>query len=213
MQDSFNLGWKLAAVLRGLAAPELLRTYSDERRAVAQELIEFDRELSAMFSAPLKDSTDLDSDGIDPADLQRYLTQHLRFTAGTGDPLPQLDHLCPSNLAAPSHGSAYRPAGGASCSAVTARRWSPARRCSRTAKRCPAPSRPHHARRSLSSAGPHSNRGGDADRQLKRDGRDDFLTAPRECVLPPARYNRRAVKKRYGGTRPKGNLAALATFL
>src|SRR5881398_793307 len=38
MQDGFNLGWKLASVLRGLAAPELLRTYSDERRAVAQEL-------------------------------------------------------------------------------------------------------------------------------------------------------------------------------
>jgi phenol 2-monooxygenase len=83
MQDSFNLGWKLAAVLRGLAAPELLRTYSDERRAVAQELIDFDRELAAIFSAPPKDPTDLDSDGVDPADLQRYLTQHLRFTAGT----------------------------------------------------------------------------------------------------------------------------------
>jgi phenol 2-monooxygenase (NADPH) len=83
MQDGFNLGWKLAAVLRGAAAPELLRTYSDERRAVAQELIDFDRELAAMFSAPPKDPTDLASVGVDPADLQRYLTQHLRFTAGT----------------------------------------------------------------------------------------------------------------------------------
>ena len=83
MQDGFNLGWKLAAVLRGIAAPELLRTYSDERRAVAQELIDFDRELAAMFSEPPKDPTDLDSDGVDPADLQRYLAQHLRFTAGT----------------------------------------------------------------------------------------------------------------------------------
>src|SRR5215472_4148870 len=83
MQDGFNLGWKLAAVLRGLAAPKLLRTYSDERRAVAQELIDFDRELAAIFSAPPKDPTDLDSDGVDPADLQRYLTQHLRFTSGT----------------------------------------------------------------------------------------------------------------------------------
>jgi phenol 2-monooxygenase len=83
MQDGFNLGWKLAAVLHGVAAPELLRTYSDERRAVAQELIDFDRELAAMFSAPPKDPTDLDSGGVDPADLQRYLTQHLRFTAGT----------------------------------------------------------------------------------------------------------------------------------
>jgi phenol 2-monooxygenase len=83
MQDGFNLGWKLAAVLRGIAAPELLHTYSDERHAVAQELIDFDRELAAIFSAPPKDPTDLDSDGVDPADLQRYLTQHLRFTAGT----------------------------------------------------------------------------------------------------------------------------------
>ena len=82
MQDGFNLGWKLVAVLRGLAAPELLHTYSDERRAVAQELIDFDRELAAMFSAPPKNPTDLDSDGVDPAELQRYLTQHLRFTAG-----------------------------------------------------------------------------------------------------------------------------------
>jgi hypothetical protein len=39
--------------------------------------------IGAMFSAPPKDPTDLDSDGVDPADLQRYLTQHLRFTAGT----------------------------------------------------------------------------------------------------------------------------------
>jgi phenol 2-monooxygenase len=83
MQDAFNLGWKLAAVLRGLAAPEILRTYSDERRAVAQELIDFDRALAAMFSAPPQDPADRDGDGVDPADLQRYLTQHLRFTAGT----------------------------------------------------------------------------------------------------------------------------------
>jgi phenol 2-monooxygenase len=83
MQDAFNLGWKLAAVLRGLAKPELLRTYSDERRAVALELIDFDRKLAAMFSAPPKDPANPDGDGVDPAELQRYLTQQLRFTAGT----------------------------------------------------------------------------------------------------------------------------------
>src|SRR5206468_12682599 len=73
MQDGFNLGWKLAAVLRDRAAPELLRTYSDERRAVAQELIDFDRELAAMFSAPHNHPMNPDSDGVDPAELQRYL--------------------------------------------------------------------------------------------------------------------------------------------
>ena len=36
MADTFNLGWKLAAVLRGQSAPRLLNTYSQERRAKAK---------------------------------------------------------------------------------------------------------------------------------------------------------------------------------
>jgi phenol 2-monooxygenase len=36
MADSFNLGWKLGAVLQGRALPDILASYSDERRAVAQ---------------------------------------------------------------------------------------------------------------------------------------------------------------------------------
>ncbi len=83
MQDSFNLGWKLAAVLQGRAAPALLRTYSDERRAVAQELIDFDRTLAAKFSAPPEPPAHPDREGGGPADLPRYLAQQLRFTAGT----------------------------------------------------------------------------------------------------------------------------------
>jgi phenol 2-monooxygenase len=51
MADTWNLGWKLAAVLRGRARPELLHTYSEERQEVARELIDFDREFAAMFSA------------------------------------------------------------------------------------------------------------------------------------------------------------------
>jgi 2-polyprenyl-6-methoxyphenol hydroxylase-like FAD-dependent oxidoreductase len=35
MQDSYNLGWKLALVVAGSARPELLDTYEPERRAVA----------------------------------------------------------------------------------------------------------------------------------------------------------------------------------
>jgi phenol 2-monooxygenase len=36
MQDAFNLGWKLAAVLEGRSAPALLETYSAERQPIAQ---------------------------------------------------------------------------------------------------------------------------------------------------------------------------------
>lgn len=74
MQDGFNLGWKLAAVLRKRAAPQLLKTYSAERQAVAKELIDFDREWAQVISS---------SKGADPAETQRYFVQHGRYTAGT----------------------------------------------------------------------------------------------------------------------------------
>jgi 2-polyprenyl-6-methoxyphenol hydroxylase-like FAD-dependent oxidoreductase len=82
MQDAFNLGWKLAAVLRGQSAPKLLRTYSDERRAIAKELIDFDREFAAMFSARPKQAGE-EGDGIDPAEFTQYFVKQGRFTAGT----------------------------------------------------------------------------------------------------------------------------------
>jgi 2-polyprenyl-6-methoxyphenol hydroxylase-like FAD-dependent oxidoreductase len=40
MQDAFNLGWKLAAAVRGTAAPELLDSYHAERHPVAARVIE-----------------------------------------------------------------------------------------------------------------------------------------------------------------------------
>lgn len=84
MQDAFNLGWKLAAVLRGRARPELLHTYSAERQVVAQDLIDFDREWAQMFSDKPKSDDEGDSQGVDPKAFQRYFEQHGRFTAGVG---------------------------------------------------------------------------------------------------------------------------------
>jgi phenol 2-monooxygenase len=83
MQDAFNLGWKLAAVLRGQCAPEFLHTYSAERQAIAKELIDFDREWAKMISAPLKSPDDPDSEGVDPEEVQSYFVRHGRYTAGT----------------------------------------------------------------------------------------------------------------------------------
>ncbi|AZG07744.1 3-hydroxybenzoate 4-monooxygenase [Pigmentiphaga sp. H8] len=83
MQDGFNLGWKLAAVLRGQSTPQILHTYSKERQTVAKELIDFDREFAKMFSAAPKDPSRDDSEGIDPAEFQRYFVKQGRFTAGT----------------------------------------------------------------------------------------------------------------------------------
>ena len=83
MQDGFNLGWKLASVLLGRCSPKILHTYSDERQTVAKELIEFDRKFAEMFSAPPKDPTDAGSEGVDPAEFQKYFVMQGRFTAGT----------------------------------------------------------------------------------------------------------------------------------
>lgn len=63
MQDTFNLGWKVALVAKGVAKRSILSTYEDERRRVAQELIEFDHRFSRLFSGrPSKDV--MDSEGV-----------------------------------------------------------------------------------------------------------------------------------------------------
>ena len=88
MNDTWNLGWKLASVLQGRAKPELLHTYSAERQKIAQQLIDFDREFAAMFSAhPTSNDADDDTAGgsaktVDPAVFQQYFQQQGRFTAG-----------------------------------------------------------------------------------------------------------------------------------
>ncbi|HZD92123.1 MAG TPA: FAD-binding monooxygenase [Pseudolabrys sp.] len=75
MQDGFNLGWKLASVLRKRAAPHLLQTYSAERQMIAKELIDFDREWAEVLSSSARVA--------DPAQTQTYFVQHGRYTAGT----------------------------------------------------------------------------------------------------------------------------------
>ena len=39
VQDSYNLAWKLAAVLKGYAAPSLLDSYTAERASVAKRIV------------------------------------------------------------------------------------------------------------------------------------------------------------------------------
>jgi phenol 2-monooxygenase (NADPH) len=76
MQDAFNLGWKLVSVLQKRSPPSLLHTYSAERRAIAKELIDFDREWAAMLAST-------HGDGPDPAETQSYFVRHGHYTAGT----------------------------------------------------------------------------------------------------------------------------------
>jgi phenol 2-monooxygenase len=93
MQDAFNLGWKLAAVLEGRAKPELLRTYSIERHAIAQRLIDFDREWSTIMASHPKDAHHPELGGVDPAELQAYFVKSLHYTAGVATHYPPATKL------------------------------------------------------------------------------------------------------------------------
>ncbi|MFM9927739.1 FAD-binding monooxygenase [Variovorax sp. H27-G14] len=82
MQDTFNLGWKLASVLEGRARPQVLRTYTVERHAIAQGLIDFDKEWSKIMASPPKDPMHPELGGVDPQALQAYFVRSGRYTAG-----------------------------------------------------------------------------------------------------------------------------------
>lgn len=49
LQDGYNIGWKLALILKGRAKPELIDTYASERGGTAKQLIDFDRYWSKLF--------------------------------------------------------------------------------------------------------------------------------------------------------------------
>lgn len=72
MHDTFNLAWKLNLVIRNLASPSLLTTYSQERRQIAQQLVEFDYEHAKAFSTG------------DAKALAKNFDDNIRFISGVG---------------------------------------------------------------------------------------------------------------------------------
>ncbi|NVJ90694.1 MAG: FAD-dependent monooxygenase, partial [Methylocystaceae bacterium] len=79
MQDTFNLGWKLAYVLQGRAEKSFLHSYSAERWAEAKRLVETDHEWARIMSAPPGESE------LDKGDEPRFVRQfkeNLEFTGG-----------------------------------------------------------------------------------------------------------------------------------
>jgi phenol 2-monooxygenase len=75
MQDGFNLGWKLGSVLTGRAPESLLATYGAERRPVAQQLIDFDREWSSLMARKPEEISD-------PNELATYYLATAEFPSG-----------------------------------------------------------------------------------------------------------------------------------
>jgi len=79
MQDTFNLGWKLAHVFQGRADASLLHSYSAERWAEAKRLVDTDQEWARIMSAP-PGKSELDS-GDEPR-FMRQFKENLEFTGG-----------------------------------------------------------------------------------------------------------------------------------
>lgn len=73
LQDGYNIGWKLAAILKGLAPPSLLETYVLERRKVAIDLINFDRYFSTLFKSGAETT---------PEQFQEGFVKSGKYTAG-----------------------------------------------------------------------------------------------------------------------------------
>lgn len=75
MQDAFNLGWKLGAVLEGRAPESLLATYAAERKVIAKNLIDFDKEWSTLMATPAEEMED-------PSELERFYVAGYEFSNG-----------------------------------------------------------------------------------------------------------------------------------
>lgn len=82
IQDGWNLSWKLAAVLEGRAPESLLDTYSSERKVIAQNLIDFDKEWSTLMAKPV-DEWD------DPAGLAKFYESTIEFPMGVMTQYPK----------------------------------------------------------------------------------------------------------------------------
>ena len=81
IQDTYNLGWKIAAVINGLAKRSILSTYQSERRSIAEDLIAFDLKFSRLFSGrPAKDAAD--ETGISMTEFKEVYQKGAMFASG-----------------------------------------------------------------------------------------------------------------------------------
>ena len=111
MNDTWNLGWKLGAVLRGTAKPELLHTYSEERQKIAKQLIDFDREFAKMFSAhPTESGGEHEGRGCRPGGVPAVLHHARPLHRRSRDQIRPVDDHRRGDVPAPRGGLPGRDA-------------------------------------------------------------------------------------------------------
>lgn len=99
MMDSYNIGWKLAYSINGLTPASannipdpILDTYHEERHTVAQQLIEFDKDFSSMFSGKIGTGEGENGDGANGLSHEQFLEVFNTgngFTSGCGIEYPE----------------------------------------------------------------------------------------------------------------------------
>lgn len=82
MGDTFNLGWKLISVLTGRADASLLHSYSGERRAAAQGLVEFDHQWARVVGGTAGNDLRFDPATEGLPVVARAFINNLPFTCG-----------------------------------------------------------------------------------------------------------------------------------
>jgi 2-polyprenyl-6-methoxyphenol hydroxylase-like FAD-dependent oxidoreductase len=112
LQDAFNLGWKLAAQVRGWAPAGLLETYHTERHAAGARVLLNTRAQVALAEPgekfdPLR-ALFAEMAAFEP--VRRYLTETVtgvgtRYTMGAGDAHPLVGRLAPNLLLDTPHGA------------------------------------------------------------------------------------------------------------
>ncbi|KAJ3945513.1 hypothetical protein N0V92_013473 [Colletotrichum tropicale] len=103
VHDAINLSWKLAGVIRGWYQSGVLDTYSEERRAVAQKVIDIDKTLAAVMSGDLPETWNGCSGKPEHSKvLGDLLTSNASFNIGFGvsyGPSIIVDKACTGSLA------------------------------------------------------------------------------------------------------------------
>jgi 2-polyprenyl-6-methoxyphenol hydroxylase-like FAD-dependent oxidoreductase len=95
MQDAYNLGWKLAFVVKGLARPALLDTYETERRPIAEQVIWAASSLHEIFMGHGKDIAERARKIRDPAFLDAVVGRCSGISYTYRDHVPKTDGLAP----------------------------------------------------------------------------------------------------------------------
>ncbi|CAK4010874.1 FAD binding domain-containing [Lecanosticta acicola] len=92
VHDAYNLGWKLALVLRDRAHSSLLETYNFERRHIALQLIDFDKQFATLFA---------DQSQIALPEFRETWAEHRGFASGLSHQYP------PSSIVEPLESSSF----------------------------------------------------------------------------------------------------------